>query len=173
MKRTLPPLGVLIVLSACTSGQESTPTAPEPAIVEVSVGRTPGKPMEFVKPHEPAEHIQARRAAQGYELVVTRNVGSQEQDYVQTTVALAAEEWEQILELVADEGLRTWKPKPSSGQPADWGEARLGVKTTEGEHARSWIKPLDNAGPADALFLHLAKLARAKVKRPPLYYMPE
>jgi hypothetical protein len=173
VKSTMPALLTMAALCSCTSGQDSssTPAQPQAAVVEVSVGRTPGKPMALPKPDEPAEQVAARKTKKGFELVVTRNVGMDAKDYTQKTVELTAAEWEAVLAVVEEHGLRTWKPKPSSGKTFDWGEARLSVKTSKATHAQKWIKPLDNDSAADALFKHLAKLSKAKVEKTQLYYL--
>jgi hypothetical protein len=133
---------------------------------EISVHRTPGKPMMFHERGKPAEEIAARQDGERYWIFVRVNVSRPNvEKYTEEKAELTKEDWESIVKIVDENKLADWKPM-NQAKASDWGEAGISIY---GKNVQRWTGPIDN--PPDKLFQRLAELAKKKIEKLPLYYL--
>lgn len=160
---------------ACVSlaawSDNSAPGARAGTVGELRFWTSPGKPMQLGRRGEPAERITARKDGGRATLTVMRNVGD---EYEEASAPLSDGEWRALEAAVAAHGLAAWKPRPSrDGNVFDYSTSGFTLRAPGGAlvNEQSWSRPVDNAGDAWAVSALLAKLARAKVGKPLLFYL--
>lgn len=139
-------------------------------ITEVSAHRTPGKPMMFFDNAKPAEEVAAVREKDGFALVVRVNVPRDGvTKYTEERAPLAADEWKELLAIVADEKLLDWKPELEKGQVFDWGSEGFAIRGKK-ENSQGWSQPVANGAGPRKLSAALAALVKKKTMKLRLFY---
>jgi hypothetical protein len=151
-------------IAACSLSHASS--REDNTIDEISVNRTPGKPLALDKKDGPAEQITAKREGERCLLIVSNNVGT----FHEEKTSLDLEEWRELIAVVMREKLLNFRPQMEDGVVYDFGDCGFRIKA---EHVvtEEWTKPIKNGHRPTVLFAHMAKLARKKIPQLRLYYL--
>ena len=163
---------IAMLLLCCGFDAIVAARAKQEDVSRIEVHRTPGKPIRLFDPTRPAEAIAARHDGARYELIVAVNVPREGIGaYSESSAALSRQDWDRLVTLVQQQGLLRFKPDEEPGRVYDYGEIGF---TIEGKtlNAQQWSKPIKNSAAPQALMLQLARLARHKLPRIALYYLP-
>ena len=164
--------GLLVACLGALAAWLPTPTWADPGfeLFEVTVHRTPGKPLRSFEPGRPAEEVVARREAQGPVLIVRVNVAREGiHAYTERRAPLSENEWQEIAGIVEANHLLDWSPVPSRPTP-DWGSAGFSLRDGE-QRDHTWNAPLRNGDAPARLAGYLARLAAARVPELPLLHL--
>jgi hypothetical protein len=136
---------------------------------EIRYETTPGKPMQLAQPGLPAERIVARREGAKYTLQVMRNVGTKLEE---ATAAISEAEWHTLEDAINKGGLLEWQAKETGVRADDYSTTAFSIFTREVKlaNAQMWHQPVVNPHLPATLATALGALARAKIKKPQLFY---